>query len=43
MSGQNSNLNKIDSSIRNDGQKYYYENDSDNVEYEDIDTCKIKF
>ena len=41
MSMNNSNLGENDdsSNIRNDEFKYYYENQSGNVTYEDIDTC----
>jgi hypothetical protein len=31
----------ISSNIGNDEFKYYYENDSGNLTYEDIDTCRV--
>ena len=41
MSDNDSNniKNEISSNSRNDEFKYYYENESGNVSYEDIDTC----
>ena len=38
MSDEDSN-NINSSNMGNDDFKYYYENDSGNVTYEDIDTC----
>ena len=37
MSGQN--INKNDQLNVEDQLKYYYDNDSENVEYEDLDAC----